>query len=153
MSRPVVATYEDLLGLIGQELSPSNWLEVTQSMVNAFAEATLDRQLIHLDTERAAHGPYGTTVAHGFLVLSLAPHLLREVLDLSKLRAGINYGLDRVRFPAPTAVGSRLRLAIVIREATQVTGGARAVIDYTFEREAGERPACVATGISQFVFA
>lgn len=153
MSAPVVASYDDLVGMVGRPLGPSEWLEVTQPMIDAFAEATLDRQWIHLDAERAAKGPYGATVAHGFLVLSLAPHLLRQVLDLSQLRAGINYGLDRVRFPAPTPVGSRLRLGIVIREATRIDGGARAVIDYTFEREGGERPVCVATGISQFVFA
>ena len=142
----------DLMRLVGMELGPSPWLEVTQEMVSAFAEATLDRQWIHLDRERAAHGPYGTTVAHGFLVLSLGPHLVRQVLDLSALQAGINYGVNRVRFPSPTLVGARLRLRVVIREATAVTNGARVTMDYTFEREGGDRPVCVADVVSQMMF-
>ncbi len=153
MTKPRIASVTDLHRLAGEEVDPSGWLEVTQQMVNDFADATLDRQWIHLDRDRAAAGPYGTTVAHGFLVLSLAPHLLREVLDLSQVHAGINYGLNRVRFPAPTPVGSRVRLKIVIREVSNVTGGARATIDYTFEREGGDRPVCVAEGISQLMFA
>jgi acyl dehydratase len=144
---------EDLRHLAGVEVEPSSWLNVTQEMVNDFADATLDRQWIHLDRERAARGPYGTTVAHGFLVLSLAPHLLREVLDLSEVHAGINYGLNRVRFPAPTPVGARVRLKILIRDVSTVTGGARVTIDYTFEREGSIRPVCVAEGISQLMFA
>jgi len=153
VTRPKIGTIGDLQTLSGAELPPSAWLEVTQAMVNDFAQATFDRQWIHLDRERAAHGPYGTTVAHGFLVLSLAPHLLREIIDLSALRAGINYGLNRVRFPAPTPVGSMVRLRVVIGEVSPVQGGARAIVEYTFEREGGERPVCVAEGISQFMFA
>jgi acyl dehydratase len=122
-------------------------------MVSAFAEATLDRQWIHLDRERAANGPYGTTVAHGFLVLSLGPHLVRQVLDLSALQAGINYGVNRVRFPSPTPVGARLRLRVVIREVTALTNGARVTMEYSFEREGSDRPACVAEVISQMMFA
>jgi acyl dehydratase len=122
-------------------------------MVSAFAEATLDRQWIHLDRERAANGPYGTTVAHGFLVLSLGPHLVREVLDLSALQAGINYGVNRVRFPSPTPVGARLRLRVVIREVTALTNGARVTMEYSFEREGSDRPVCVAEVISQMMFA
>jgi len=153
VTRPKIATIGDVQTLSGAELPPSAWLEVTQGMVNDFAEATLDRQWIHLDRERAADGPYGTTVAHGFLLLSLAPHLLRDIIDLSGLRAGINYGLNRVRFPAPTPVGSMVRLRVLIGEVSPVEGGARAIIEYTFEREGGERPVCVAEGISQFIFA
>jgi acyl dehydratase len=122
-------------------------------MVSAFAEATLDRQWIHLDRERAANGPYGTTVAHGFLVLSLGPHLVRQVLDLSALQAGINYGVNRVRFPSPTPVGARLRLRVVIREVTALTNGARVTMEYSFEREGSDRPVCVAEVISQMMFA
>lgn len=153
MTKPRIASVADLHRLTGAEVEPSGWLEVTQQMVNAFADATLDRQWIHVDRNRAAAGPYRTTVAHGFLVLSLAPHLLREVLDLSQIQAGINYGLDRVRFPAPTPVGSQVRLKIVIRGVSTVPGGARTMIDYTFERQGGDRPVCVAQGISQLMFA
>ncbi len=139
--------------LASTELGPSEWLEVTQEMVTAFADATLDRQWIHLDRERAAKGPYGTTVAHGFLILSLGPHLVRQVLDLSALQAGINYGVNRVRFPSPTPVGSRLRLRVAIREVTAVTNGARVTMEYTFERDGGDRPVCVAEVVSQMMFA
>ncbi len=139
--------------LASTELGPSEWLEVTQEMVTAFADATMDRQWIHLDRERAAKGPYGTTVAHGFLVLSLGPHLVRQVLDLSALQAGINYGVNRVRFPSPTPVGSRLRLRVEIREVTALTNGARVTMEYTFERDGGDRPVCVAEVVSQMMFA
>jgi len=143
----------DLMRLASTELGPSEWLEVTQEMVTAFADATMDRQWIHLDRERAAKGPYGTTVAHGFLVLSLGPHLVRQVLDLSALQAGINYGVNRVRFPSPTPVGSRLRLRVAIREVTALTNGARVTMEYTFERDGGDRPVCVAEVVSQMMFA
>jgi len=142
----------DLMRMAGMELGPSSWLEVTQEMVSAFADATLDRQWIHLDHERAAHGPYGTTVAHGFLILSLGPHLLRQILDLTALQAGINYGVNRVRFPSHTPVGARLRLRVAIREVTAVTNGARVTMDYTFERHGGDRPVCVAEVVSQMMF-
>jgi len=143
----------DLMRLASTKLGPSEWLEVTQEMVTAFADATMDRQWIHLDRERAAKGPYGTTVAHGFLVLSLGPHLVRQVLDLSALQAGINYGVNRVRFPSPTPVGSRLRLRVAIREVTALTNGARVTMEYTFERDGGDRPVCVAEVVSQMMFA
>jgi len=143
----------DLMRLASTELGPSEWLEVTQEMVTAFADATMDRQWIHLDRERAAKGPYGTTVAHGFLVLSLGPHLVRQVLDLSALQAGINYGVNRVRFPYPTPVGSLLRLRVAIREVTALTNGARVTMEYTFERDGGDRPVCVAEVVSQMMFA
>jgi len=149
---PPIQSVADLRALVGSELAPSPWLEVTQEMVDSFAGATLDRQWIHLDRERAAQGPYGTTVAHGFLVLSLGPHLVRQVLDLSQVQAGINYGLNRVRFPAPTPVGSRVRLRAMIREVTDVPSGARMTMDYTFERDGGERPVCVAETLSQLIF-
>ena len=153
MSHPGVGSMADLMRLASTELGPSEWLEVTQEMVTAFADATLDRQWIHLDRERAAKGPYGTTVAHGFLILSLGPHLVRQVLDLSALQAGINYGVNRVRFPSPTPVGSRLRLRVAIREVTAVTSGARVTMEYTFERDGGDRPVCVAEVVSQMMFA
>lgn len=152
MTRPLISSVGDLHRLVGAELGPSPWLEVTQQMVDDFANATLDRQWIHLDRERAARGPFGTTVAHGFLVLSLGPHLLREILDLSPLQAGINYGVNRVRFPAPTPVGARLRLKILIREVAALPDGGRVTMEYTFEREGGERPVCVAEMVSQLMF-
>ena len=149
--RPITSV-SDLQGLIGAGLDPSPWLTVTQEQVNAFAEATLDRQWIHIDQQRAAAGPYGGTVAHGYLVMSLGPHLLREVLDLSALRAGINYGLNKLRFPAPTPVGCRIRLRIAVLAVEEVKDGARVTMQYTFEREGEDKPVCVAEVISQLLF-
>lgn len=153
MTRPSISSLGDLRHLVGAELGPSPWLEVSQEMVSKFADATLDRQWIHLDRERAARGPYGATVAHGFLVLSLGPHLLREILDLSPLQAGINYGVNRVRFPSPTPVGARLRLKISVNEVAELPDGARVTMGYIFEREGGDRPVCVAEVVSQMMFA
>lgn len=152
VTRPRITSIADLRGLIGSDLEPSPWLTVTQEQVNTFAEATLDRQWIHLDEKRAAFGPYGATVAHGYLVLSLGPHLVRQVLDLTSLTAGINYGLNRLRFPAPTPVGSRVRLRVQVVEVLEVADGARVTMTYTFERDGGERPVCVAEVVSQLMF-
>ncbi len=129
--------------LAGAELGPSSWIDVTQERVGAFATATDDPQWIHVDPERAAAGPFGGTVAHGFLTLSLVVPMLDEVLPATR-RATINYGVDRVRFPAPVPCGSRIRGRFWIEDVAEVAGGSQLRIVATIEREGGEKPVCVA---------
>lgn len=145
MAQPkVVHGVDGLRALVGEELGYSDWLEVTQDRVNQFADATGDQQWIHVDTERAAQGPFGGTIAHGFLTLSLIPTVLPQLLDVRGFSMGVNYGLDRVRFPAPVPVGSRVRASAVVEEVTEVSGGVQTTLTVTFEVEGGAKPACVA---------
>ncbi len=130
--------------LVGVELGPTEWREVGQERIDAFAAATDDPQWIHIDPERAASGPFGGTIAHGFLTLSLCVPFLYEVLQVDGYRLFVNYGVNRVRFPAPVPVGSRLRAQFRVESAEEVTGGDQAVIVATVEREGGEKPVCVA---------
>ncbi|HJU46775.1 MAG TPA: MaoC family dehydratase [Gaiellaceae bacterium] len=130
--------------LLGTELGPSAWIDVGQQRIDAFAAATDDPQWIHVDPERAAAGPFGTTVAHGFLTLSLCVPLLSEVLHVDGYRLSINYGLNRVRFPAPVPAGSRVRGRFRVASVEEVEGGDQAVLEATVEREGGEKPVCVA---------
>ena len=153
MSGRRVASLADLALLVGQRLGPSEWLDVTQEMVNTFAKATLDQQWVHTDPIRAAAGPYGRTIAHGHLVLSLGPHFMRELLDMTPLRAAIFYGAEHIRFPAPMPVGERIRMRLHVKRIDPVPGAARVTMEFTFERVDEERPVCVAEIISQFVFA
>lgn len=129
---------------IGEVLGHSSWREITQEQVDLFAEATGDHQWIHVDVERARTGPFGTTVAHGYLTLSLVPLLLPEIIELRGFSMGVNYGCDRVRFPAPVPVGSRLRASLVADQVTEVAGGVELAFTISFEIEAGTKPACVA---------
>jgi len=141
-------TVEDL---IGQELL-SEWREITQERVNAFAEATDDRQWIHLDPERAAAGPFGSTIAHGYLTLSLLVPLFGEALPkLDGYRLSLNYGLDRVRFPSPLPVGSRIRGRFVVQSVDEVSGGVQAKVLATIEREGQEKPVCVAEALYRYL--
>ncbi|HEY2936495.1 MAG TPA: MaoC family dehydratase [Gaiellaceae bacterium] len=127
----------------GAEYGPSDWLEVGQGRIDAFAAATEDRQSIHVDPELAAAGPFGTTVAHGFLTLSLLVHLWNQVAPAHD-GVTLNYGLNRVRFPAPVPAGSRIRAAFRVESVTEVEGGRQAAVLATFEREGGDKPVCVA---------
>lgn len=129
--------------LVGRELGPTRWLEVTQARIEAFASATDDPQWIHVDTVRAATGPFGTTVAHGFLTLSLLVPLLAEVLPAGD-RVAVNYGVDRVRFPAPLPAGGRIRARFRVESVESVPGGDHLRIAATVERDGGEKPVCVA---------
>jgi acyl dehydratase len=133
-----------LASLVGTELGPSSWLEVGQERIDLFARATDDPQWIHVDPERAAAGPFGTTIAHGFLTLSLCVPFLYEVLDFEGYRLTVNYGVNRVRFPAPLPAGSRVRARFRVESAEEVAGGDQAVIVATVEREHAEKPVCVA---------
>ena len=128
---------------LGEELGPTSWLEVSQTRVDAFADATGDHQWIHVDPERAAEGPFGCAVAHGFLTLSLVVPMLYEVLPHGGATM-VNYGLERVRFPAPVPSGCRIRGRFRILESSPVAGGSQLRIAATVEREGAEKPVCVA---------
>ena len=141
----------ELEGLVGQELGSSEWHEIAQERVNAFADATGDHQWIHVDPERAAAGPFGGTIAHGYLTLSLLPMLMGEIWHVENVRMGINYGLNRVRFPAPVPVGSRVRATSRLKELTQVDGGVQLVVETTIEVEGGSKPVCVAESLVRFI--
>ena len=134
----------------GLELGPSSWIEVPQARIDTFAEAIDDHGSIHIDDEAAAQGPYGTTVAHGFLTLSLIPAACDEVTPLDTTIAVI-YGLNRVRFPAPVLAGSRVRATVRIDEIEPVDGGVQVMLTATVEREGGEKPVCVAELIFRYV--
>ncbi len=131
--------------MVGKELGPTGWLEVTQERIDAFAHATGDRQWIHVDPARAADGPFGTTIAHGYLTLSLCAPLVAEALaGLRSESMSINYGTNRVRFPSPVPAGSRIRARVAVASVEEVPGGEQAVLVTTVEREGSEKPACVA---------
>jgi acyl dehydratase len=134
----------------GLELGPSSWIEVPQTRIDTFAEAIDDRGSIHIDDQLAADGPYGTTVAHGFLTLSLLPAACDEVMPLDTSIAVV-YGLNRVRFPAPVFAGSRVRASFRIAEIESVDGGIQVTMTATVEREGGEKPVCVAEMIFRYV--
>ena len=135
----------------GDELGPSRWLEIDQTRVDAFAAATEDAQWIHTNRQRAAEGPFGTTIAHGFLTLSLLPELWFEVAGDGGYHLTVNYGVNRVRFPAPVPVGSRVRASFRIEEVDAVEGGEQARIAATVEREGHEKPVCVAELVFRFL--
>ena len=139
----------DLQALVGQPLGTSEWITVDQARIDAFADATLDRQWIHIDAERAAKGPFGTTIAHGFLTLSLLPAFFASAFEIGDTRMGVNYGLNRVRFTAPVPAGSRLRANFKLLAYEPLDGGAQLVTEVTVEREGAERPACVAEAVTR----
>ncbi len=139
-----------LLDAVGQHLGHSEWLEIDQQRIDLFAEATGDHQWIHVDPERAADGPFGKTIAHGYLTLSLANLFLPEVMQVNKVSMGVNYGCEKVRFPAPVPVGSRVRGGGEIISAEEVKGGVQVVVRMTIDVEGGERPGCVIDTISRF---
>jgi acyl dehydratase len=130
--------------LIGRELGPTEWLEVDQARIDEFARATDDPQWIHVDPVRAAEGPFGTTIAHGYLTLSLCVPLMGRTLKLTGYRMGINYGVNKVRFPAPLPSGSRIRGRFTVQTVDEVEGGEQGVVLATVEQEGGEKPVCVA---------
>jgi acyl dehydratase len=142
--KTVVDEPADLLRLIGQPLGSTDWMEITQERVNLFADATGDHQWIHTNPARAINGPFKGTVAHGYLTLSLAPVVISEVLEIRELTVALNYGIDRVRFPAPLPVGAQVRVTVTVMRALQKTSGVEAVFTLTYEIEGGPRPACVA---------
>jgi acyl dehydratase len=136
---------DGLKALVGTELGRSRWFEVGQDRIATFAEATDDHQWIHVDPQRAAReSPFGTTVAHGFLTLSLLPTMLADVLVMVDAKLVVNYGLNKVRFPAPVPAGSRVRATIVLAALDEDAGASQLTLDVTVEREGGSKPVCVA---------
>src|SRR5215475_15505081 len=141
---------EGLKAKVGEHLGYSDWVEITQDQVNRFADATGDHQWIHVDLERAKAGPFGGPIAHGYLTLSLAVPLLGEILRVEGISMGVNYGLNRLRFPSPVPVGSNLRLGATLADVQDVAGGAQATLALTFEVEGKEKPVCVAEAIYRY---
>ena len=138
--------------LAGKHLGYSEWHRIDQDQINLFAEATGDHQWIHVDPERAKGGPFGSTIAHGYLTLSLAPGLLSEVLVVKGMSMGVNYGCNKVRFPAPVPVDSNLRLGVAVGEVEDVTGGVQVALDLTFETEGSKKPSCVAQVVYRYFY-
>jgi acyl dehydratase len=141
---------DELKKLAGSDLGTSEWIEVTQDRINTFADATGDHQWIHVDPEKAAEGPFGAPIAHGYLTLSLFIPLFTELLDVQGVTTKVNYGLNKVRFPAPVKVGSRIRLAGRLAEVEEVPGGVQITVDGTIEIEGAAKPAAVLSSLSRF---
>jgi acyl dehydratase len=145
-----IASVEELKSLVGQEVAVSDWVHISQERVNLFAEATGDHQWIHIDVERSRkESPYGGTIAHGFLTLSLLPMLMESVISMPTSKMGVNYGLNKVRFPAPVPVGSKVRGRVMLMEVEDIEGGAQMTWKVTIEREGGDKPVCVAESLSR----
>ncbi|MFI6939767.1 MaoC family dehydratase [Streptomyces sp. NPDC050418] len=154
MAEPRIFTSADeLRAAIGEQLVGDEWLEVDQKRIDLFAEATGDHQWIHVDPEKAAAGPFGTTIAHGYLTLSLLPALVPMVMRIENVKMGVNYGTNKVRFISPVPVGSRVRASVVVKEVADTADGAvQLTSQVTVEREGGDKPACVAESVSRFYF-
>ena len=136
--------------LIGTHLGYSGWHRIDQDQVNRFADATGDHQWIHVDPERAKSGPFGGAIAHGYLTLALAPALLGEVMTVEGTTMGVNYGCNKVRFPAPVPVGSNLRMGVSVGGVEDVSGGVQVVLDLTFETEGASKPSCAAQVVYRY---
>ena len=139
----------ELQALVGQAVASSDWITVTQERINQFAQATGDHQWIHVDPARAAAGPFGTPIAHGFLTLSLLPEMGASAMQVLDTKMGVNYGLNRVRFPAPVPVGSRLRGHFKLLSYEPLDGGAQITMEVTMEREGSAKPVCVAESVAR----
>ena len=140
---------DELKSRIGDELGVSDWHEVTQDKIDAFAEVTGDDQWIHIDPERAKETPFGGTIAHGYYTLSLAPRFSYDLFKLEGIAFGLNYGLGKVRFPAPMPVGGRVRMRMELQDVEDIPGGAQITMKLTFERDGGDKPVCVAESLSR----
>ena len=150
MAQTTVDGVEGVQGLVGQHLGSSDWVEITQEMVNRFAEATGDHQWIHVDPERAAkESPFGGPIAHGYLTLSLLPMLMPQIVEITGFKLTVNYGTEKVRFPAPVPVGSRVRASAVCDSVTPIEGGVQMLVTVTVEIEGSSKPAMVATSVSR----
>ncbi len=143
-----IKTLGELKSLVGQEIAVSGWIEISQERVNTFAEATGDHQWVHVDVERAKReSPFGGPIAHGFLTLSLLPKLMENAIKMTDVKMGLNYGLNKVRFPAPVLVGSKLRGRFKLLEVEDISGGAQVIFEVIIEREGSDKPVCVAESI------
>ena len=140
-----------LLDAIGADLGTTDWITITQDQINAIAEATLDNQWIHVDTERAKAGPFGAPIAHGYLTMSLTAYFMGRLVRVSGISMGINYGADKVRFPSPVPVGSKLTGRGEILDAKEIPGGVQTTIRVTIEREGGDKPCAVVDTLTRFL--
>ena len=146
----ILQTLSELTALVGQEVVVSDWITITQEQVNLFAQATGDHQWIHVDVEKAKAGPFGGPIAHGYLTLSLLPRFFESSLKIEQARMGVNYGLNKVRFPAPVPVGSRLRARMKLLKYEPIDrGGFQMTWESTIEREGGTKPVCVAESMAR----
>ncbi len=143
------ATLAELEPLVGEHIADSDWIAVTQERIRLFAEATNDHQWIHVDPERAKTGPFGTTIAHGFFTLSLLPEMSASAIEVLDTRMGVNYGLNRVRFPAPVPTDSRLRGRFKLLRFEPLEGGAQLTFEVRMEREGADKPVCIAESIGR----
>ena len=141
---------QDLIAAVGTVLGASDWLEIDQQRINLFADATGDHQWIHVDPERAKDGPFGTCIAHGYLTLSLVNLFLPQIVEVQGIAMGVNVGCDRIRFPAPVPVGSRVRGVGELLSIEEIKGGLQSIVRVTVEIEGNDRPACVADTISRY---
>jgi acyl dehydratase len=147
----LVESIHRLKDLVGQKIGPTDWFTVTQERIGQFAETTEDRQWIHLDRERAQReSPYGTTIAHGFLTLSLLSHLMKQAIQVRGVRMGVNYGLNRVRFPAAVRSGARIRARVALNSVKDFPGGSQAIFAFTVECQGSDKPCCVAEWIVRY---
>ncbi len=144
MAPRIINGVDELKSLVGQHLGYSDYVEITQDQVNAFADATGDHQWIHVDVERAKAGPFGGPIAHGYLTLSLGPMLAPQIYQVDGFTMGVNYGADKIRFPAPVPVGSKLRLGATLVDLTEIAGGIQMKMEFSFEVDGAPKPSCVA---------
>ncbi|MCW2826879.1 MAG: MaoC family dehydratase [Marmoricola sp.] len=140
----VFSTFEEIEAAAGEEIGTTDWVEITQERVDQFADATGDHQWIHVDVERAENGPFGGTIAHGYLTLSLVPWLGSQVFELDTPGAKLNYGVNKVRFPHPLRVGSKVRAKVAVGEVTDIPAGKQLTLKYVIEIDGQDKPACVA---------
>jgi acyl dehydratase len=145
------ASIDELAASVGADLGTTDWTTVTQDQVDKFADATLDHQWIHADTDRARQGPFGGPIAHGYLTMSLASHFLSDLARVEGISMGINYGVDKVRFPSPVPVGSRLRGRGEVVDVKEVPGGVQAVVRVTIERDGADKPAAIVDTVSRYL--
>lgn len=151
MAQTVLDGVEAVTNAVGSHLGYSDWLEITQERVNRFADATGDHQWIHVDPDKANDGPFGTTIAHGYLTLSLSNLFLPQIVEVRGFGLGVNYGVNKVRFPSPVPVGSKIRAGVELLEAEPVTGGVQTVMRITIEVEGGSKPACIIDSVSRYL--
>jgi acyl dehydratase len=149
MAATVINGLDELKSKVGEELGVSDWIDVTQEAIDAFADATGDHQWIHVDPERAKDTPFGGTIAHGLYTLSLGPQLSYSLFEVQGVAFGLNYGYNKVRYPAPLPVGSKVRMRATLTSADDIPGGLQMTITQTFEREGGDKPVCVAESVSR----
>ena len=148
----VFASPDDFKAAVGEDIGSSDWFHITQERVDTFADATEDRQWIHVDPDRAKDGPFGATIAHGYLTLSLLVPLMKGVFRVDGQRMGLNYGLNKVRFPAPVKVGSQVRAAVTVKSVEDVEGGVQVVWLVTVTAEGSTKPGCVAESITRYYY-